>query len=361
MALVTNFGDSIVNFVDVSNPLNPTFVSTVTLPMFAEDIEITKDGRFALVTDGGFSYHVSTIDIQKREVIFAGDFISDDVMSCAVAIGAYNTVVTADYFSGKVNAFLMDATGELTITHSYTYFQRFDGSILSQTLVAAAQQTSAIRPPSLAPGGLYPDTADAAGLAGRVDPGYHMPRFVNVAIAPDGRTVLVTDVSYYNSNDYYPDITEQLYSVAVYQITGPGELALTGVITGMHRATQSIAFSLAGDKAYLAGNGGLDLHYPGNFPPNHLSLVNILGPGQAVLEADEVADYTRYSGSQYFGVDTIAVSNFKAYIGHPTTSGMTPYLLIVNLWDYGVKKMAIPKANSVARIIKQVYIPLLYR
>jgi hypothetical protein len=357
MALVSNFGDMIINFVDVSNPLSPTFVSTVSLPMFAEDIEISKDGRFALVTDGGFAYYISTIDIQKREVITTGNFITDDVASQAVAIGAYNTVVTVNYFDGKVNALLLEANGELTHTHSYTYLQRFDGSILSQTLVAAAQQTSAIRPPGLAPGGLYPDNAEVAGSVGAALQDYHKPRPINVAIAPDGKTVFVMDVSYYNSNDSYPDISEYLYSVVVYEITAPGELTLTDVITGLTRATQSIAFSLAGDKAYLSGNGGIYTLYP----PAHLSVVNILGPGQAELEVDGIIEFARFQGSQLFGVDTIAVTKHKVYLGHPTMSGVTPYLRIVNLWEFSEKRMAIPKTIGVARLIKQVYIPLLYR
>jgi hypothetical protein len=361
-ALVSNFGDSKVFFVDFSNPLEPSVVATITLPMFAEDIDITKDGRFALVTDGGFSPYVATIDVIQRSLVYTANFSTDGVYSYAVAIGAYNTVVTADYFFGRVNALLLDATGQLTVTGEYTYTQNLDGSILSQTNVVAAQQSAAVRP-ILPAGTSYPDTAKANRSVDAPLAGYHTPRPVNVAIAPDAQTVLVCDVANYSNEDGYSGtITKTLYSVGVYQITGPGELSLTGVITNLSRATQSIAFSPSGDKAYLSGNAGPVDPSTHSYPYAQFSVLEILGPGNVRLEANGVVDYPRQQGSQLFGVDTIAIANGKAYLGHPTLSGITPYLRIINLSDYSVKRLDVPMSvGVVARVIKQIYLPLIIR
>ena len=359
-ALVSNFGDSKVFFVDFSNPLEPSVVATITLPMFAEDIDITKDGRFALVTDGSFSTYVATIDVIQRSLVYTANFSTDGVYSYAVAIGAYNTVVTADYFFGRVNALLLDATGQLTVTGEYTYTQNLDGSILSQTPPGALAAVAAH--PRRLTGVAYPDTAKANRSVDAPLAGYHTPRPVNVAIAPDAQTVLVCDVVNYNNADGYSGtITKTLYSVGVYQITGPGELSLTGVITNLSRATQSIAFSPSGDKAYLSGNAGLVDPYTHSYPYAQLSVLDILGPGNVRLEANGVVDYPRQQGSQLFGVDTIAIANGKAYLGHPTLSGITPYLRIINLSDYSVKRLDVPMSVGMARMIKQIYLPLIIR
>jgi len=173
---------------------------------------------------------------------------------------------------------------------------------------------------------------------------------------------LICDVGNYLYSDSYSDVvTQTLYSVGVYKITGPGELSLTGVITDLSRATQSIAFSPTGDKAYLSGNAGLPDLYTKSFPPAQMSVVDILGPGQARLEIDGAADYPRFQGSQLFGVDTIAVANGKAYLGHPTISGITSYLRVINLSDYSVRRLAVPMSAGVAMMIKQIFLPVIFR
>ena len=360
-ALVSNFGDKMVSIVDFRNPYSPTVVATVTLPMYAEDIDITKDGRFALVTDGSFSSFVATIDVIQRSLVYTANFSAEGVDSNAVAIGAYNTVVTAEYFRGRVDAFLLKETGEVTHTKTYTYLQNLDGSILSQTNVVAAQQSAAVRP-ILPAGASYPDTAEAALQLDAPLAGYHTPRPVNVAIAPDAQTVLVCDVANYSNEDGYSGtITKTLYSVGVYQITGPGELSLTGVITNLSRATQSIAFSPSCDKAYLSGNAGPVDPSTHSYPYAQFSVLEILGPGNVRLEANGVVDYPRQQGGQLFGVDTIAIANGKAYLGHPTLSGITPYLRIINLSDYSVKRLDVPMSVGMARMIKQIYLPLIIR
>jgi hypothetical protein len=90
-------------------------------------------------------------------------------------------------------------------------------------------------------------------------------------------------------------------------------------------------------------------------------VLDILGPGNVRLEANGVVDYPRQQGGQLFGVDTIAIANGKAYLGHPTLSGITPYLRIINLSDYSVKRLDVPMSVGMARMIKQIYLPLIIR
>jgi DNA-binding beta-propeller fold protein YncE len=62
-AIVSNFGDSRLYFIDISNGFNPptTLPTSVRTGMFAEDMVVTPDGQYVLVTDGGFSPYISVI------------------------------------------------------------------------------------------------------------------------------------------------------------------------------------------------------------------------------------------------------------------------------------------------------------
>jgi DNA-binding beta-propeller fold protein YncE len=264
-ALVSNFGDREVHFVDVSDPISPSWVSSVTLPIFAEDIAITHDGRFALVTDGMFSSLVASISVVSRTLVYTLDLGIERAQ--AVDIAPNGTVILADYSAGEVHALTIDDSGDLiTPTSSYT-------------------------PTDAGP-----------------------PSPINVAVAPDGETVIVCHV--------FSD------SVGIYQVTGPGKLAYRRLVTGVTTGTQSVAFNAAGDKAYVVANGV--------YTPARISVLDIKGPGDVSLHAAEVASLFSEGTSQLFGVDVIAVVGGKAYVGNPTLPGATPYLAVVELADYGV-------------------------
>ena len=68
-ALISTFGDSRVHMVDLKDPTNPVLMGSLDLPFFAEDIAITKNGKLALVTDGGFSPQVAFIDLKTFTLI----------------------------------------------------------------------------------------------------------------------------------------------------------------------------------------------------------------------------------------------------------------------------------------------------
>jgi len=350
-ALISNFGDSAVYLVDVSNRISPSVITSVTIPFFAEDIAITHDGQFALVTDGGSSTQIAAISLISRTLAYTVELGTPQAQ--AVDVAPDGTVVVADYSNGSVHSLFPDSSGQLTVTGSYSYTIRPDGTVTTTD----HWQGSMPMVPSGAPRSFIGTTGDSGpiGDSGSLNvqpasPAAYLSRPVNVAIAPDGQTVIVCDVAAYDPP------TDTLFAVGVYRITSPGVLTLTGVITGLTRATQSVAFSATGDKAYLSQNGG---QRKGN-QYNHLAVLDITAPGVVSLNRDAAADYPRLTSSQLFGVDTIVVANGKAYVGYPTVSGASYDLRVVDLDDYGVRSLSMPGIPVGVAVIPvhKVYLPL---
>ena len=289
-ALISNFGDSTVYIVDVADPIHPSFIATVTVPMFAEDIDISPDGKYALVTDGGFSSMVASIDILSATLVYTAHLGTDQAQ--AVAIAPDGTVIVADYWYGAVHTLLLDEMGAV-ITTGNTYTYTFPGYAITDTS--------------------------------------NIPRPVNLGLAPDGQTIIVCDAT--------------TSTIGVYQILSPGVLTFTGVVTGLQRTLpisltygpgiQSVAFNAIGDKAYVVMNS---MSYSDTEYMDRLAVLNIDGPGQVSLEAGGVISIPHHSSAQLFGVDTLAVAGNKVFMGYPSLS--TPdektNLAVVDLTDYSV-------------------------
>lgn len=305
-ALISNFGDKTIFFVNVSNPIAPSVVTSATLPFFAEDIAITHDSKFALVTDGGFSPNVASIDINAGTVITAMNI--SPLNANAVDVAPDGTVVMVSYVDKQLYSTRIDESGYLSPAIPYTY---------------------------TIPGG--------------------EGRPVNVAIAPDGLTVIVCEVA--PSHD---PLSSPVSSAATYKITAPGVLSYTGVITPLHRSIQSVAFSPAGDKAYLSGNGGSEAK--GEF--DSISVLNITGPGLVSLDTDGAFSLPRFSNGQLFGVDTIAVAGGKAYVGYPSQNVITgtKSLAVVDLHAGSVVTLTVNSQSLptgvAAMPASKIYLPL---
>jgi hypothetical protein len=324
-ALISNFGDSVVFLVDITNPISPSLITSVTLPFFAEDIAVSPDGKYALVTDGGFSTRVAAINTLSATLVYTADL--GDTQAQAVAIAPDGTVLLADYWNQAVHSIrLDDMLGGITSTHTYT---------------------------APYPGVALTDTAN-------------LPRPVNVGVAPDGQTVIVCSAI--------------SGTVDIFRIVSPGVLTFTGVITGLegtfpekndnfNPGVQSVAFNAAGNKAYAVVNGYRKNDITGTNPGDRLAVLNITGPGQVSLEAGGVLTLPHKTSSQYFGVDTVAVAGNKVYLGYPTgsTSDDPTSLAIVDLTDYSVTStMVLSKAVSlptgVAAVIPyQSFLPLVFK
>jgi uncharacterized repeat protein (TIGR01451 family) len=340
-ALFSNFGDATVFLVDMTNPITPSLITSVTIPFFAEDMDVSADGRYALVTDGGFSSAVAVIDIPAATLVYTGSLmpgatpveqlsalkpapettegekfsasfpqmspegVIDGAQAQAVEIAPNGTVIVADYWNGAVHTLLLDEQGRLNAINTYTYTH---------------------------PGWPITDTEYAL-------------RPVNLGLSPDGQTLIVCNTT--------------TTTVGIYRLVSPGVLSFTGVITGLegafnyyiapgtvaHGAVQSVAFNAAGDKAYALVNGlvtvGTTITNP-YVDVQKIGVLNITGPGQVSLEAGGVVTLPHHGSSQLFGVDVIAIAGNKAYVGYPTLSGAADpetgetTLAVVDLTDYSV-------------------------
>ena len=188
-ALVSNFGDSKVLRIDLSDPTNPRLTGAlrtqwntgvidpdtgkpIIYSFFAEDIAVSRDGSFAIVTDGGFSPYLAFIDLATFKVkkiqktVFPNPRFPDDrskdrtysAQSVAITPDG-RTVLFVDYFSGAVNWGLVNATKDgLTSVHSILLCSKLDAA----------------------------DPKQCDGTFARP---------VNVTIAPDGETALVANAS----------------------------------------------------------------------------------------------------------------------------------------------------------------------
>jgi DNA-binding beta-propeller fold protein YncE len=329
-AAITNFGDSAVFLIDISNPIAPSLITSVTTPMFAEDMAVTADGKYILVTDGGFSPIIVTIDIASATIksIYTETVGSDVIVYAnAVDISPAGTVVVADYFQGRLHTLLMDSEGKLTYANSYTV--------------------------------TYP-TAEG------FDPNIALGRPVNVAIAPDQQTVLVC-----NANTS---------TMPIYQIIAPGVLTITDLVTDVHgtfpdgaektsAGSQSVAFNEEGTIAYVHVNSVGYTIGATDFNTGTLGVLSITGPGKAVRLPASGLLLPPSGSSQLFGVDTMVVANNKLYIGYPTVSGAPDpsSVTVVDLTDYSIVEILklpvefyIPTGMA-AIPIQKLFLPQVYK
>lgn len=316
-ALISNGGDRAVFFVDVSDPIHPSLITSVTIPFFAEDIDISPDGKYALVTDAAPSSRIASINILSATLVYTADLGSAQAQ--AVEIAPDGTVIVAGYLNRAVHTLLLDQMGVLTYANTYTY--------------------------------TYPGYAitDTNGL----------PYPINIGLAPDGQTIIVCSTS--------------TSTIGVYRIVAPGVLTFTGVVTGLHGTfpidanfkpgVQSVAFNAAGSKAYAVVNRYI---YSATVYQDRLAVLNIAGPGQVSLEAGGVVTVPHTTSSLFFGVDTVAVAGNKVYLGYPTslTDDDPTNLAIVDLTDYSVtttlvlSKAVFLPAGVAAIPLRQVHLPL---
>ncbi|MBE0570826.1 MAG: hypothetical protein IH618_04705, partial [Ignavibacteriaceae bacterium] len=112
-ALISNFLEQSVYFVDVTNANNPSAIGSVNVGFAAEDIALTEDGAFAVVTDGGSSSPVVVIDVATQSIIQT--LVISPRYAQAVTIAPNGTVLLADYFNSQLHVLTMNlSTGILT-------------------------------------------------------------------------------------------------------------------------------------------------------------------------------------------------------------------------------------------------------
>ena len=326
-AVVSNFGMQIVYFLDISNPDSPTVLGNVPITydtgevdkegkpivysFFAEDMALTPDGRYLLVTDGGFSPYMALINVRTRTLKTIWHLTTPGVdeegkpidigyyaNSCSVA-GDGRTVLLADYFGRQVHTFLMDPdAGTIEYRQSFDTYNK--------------------------------EGTDFVGLS-----------LVNIVLSPDGRTAVAV------GPPLEPGSTIEDYKSSsspwVYRVNAPGRVVFKGKVElpKLARGAQSGAFSRDGSKFYMGvteyRNPAELLDEEGKITkivPNYVIYVFRVTPeGNLIDTGARVQLATARGTSQLFGVDTMEVDpeNRYLFVSNPTVSGGARLVSVVDL------------------------------
>lgn len=244
-AIVSNFFDARLYFLDISGGFNtePTILGFVWINMFAEDMAITPDDKYVLVTDGGQASNIAIVDVPNRAFVRIKGLGEAGVQSIVIAPDGRN-VYAADFWGAYIYRLTLDAEG----------YMKFE-------------QTVDVLP--------------------------HWP--TNLAISPDGRTLFVVDAFHLKSpvfsiNDRGGLILEEyvrmparngqscIFSsdgtkaylqtnelirgrqVHILDVTGPGQVSPSGVSISLHRrgdgggffGVDTLAIDPSGNYLYVA-------------------------------------------------------------------------------------------------------------
>ncbi len=327
LALISNFGDSKIFFVDLSSGA-PVVSGMAKIDFFAEDIAIDPTNEWALVSDGYIEPgRIAVIHIPTRTWVPAGvdpvthkpfsyslpDPVIDDEdapfylgyhrYATSVDIAADGrTVIVGDYFSMAIHILLFDpATGALSVQQSLTLWK-------------------------------YGTDENAPFIFGY--------RPVNVAISPDGRTVF-SAVPYRSSPYLYgqdpdPAAFYEGCNIAVLEIDQPGHVVRHPDVIMPFEASggQSIVFSPDGKKAFYETFNGDKYHdFTGTwFRGQEIQVISVTGVGQAHYSRTIPTPSWRGTNA-LFGVDTMAITpdgNFL-YVTNPVMAGASPIIDVIDI------------------------------
>ncbi|MHB2155103.1 VWA domain-containing protein [Calditrichota bacterium GD2] len=119
-ALVSNFGENKIYFIDIVDLANPVIKGSVDIGFSAEDIAIAPSGKYAIVTDGGSSTYVASIEISSMTLVTKFDLSPNHAQAVAIAPDGQNVLI-ADYDNSQIIPLLLDPnTGDLQLGNSGT-------------------------------------------------------------------------------------------------------------------------------------------------------------------------------------------------------------------------------------------------
>jgi DNA-binding beta-propeller fold protein YncE len=112
--VVSNFGDSKIFFISIDNIFGePTVVKALRIGFFAEDMAITPDGKYLLVTDGGFSPRVAVIDMSCYNFLKSNNLGTNRYANAVDITPDSKTAVFVDYFQGRAYSYSLQNDGSL--------------------------------------------------------------------------------------------------------------------------------------------------------------------------------------------------------------------------------------------------------
>jgi YVTN family beta-propeller protein len=134
---------------------------------------------------------------------------------------------------------------------------------------------------------------------------------VNISISPDGRTVIVP-LAYASG------------CIVLYFDT-EGNLFYKGVTSLPSRAGQSVVFSKDGTKAYFLSNS--------QNKGTRVNILNVTGVGKVSASDISIKIWPRRGTSQFFGIETIALSPSEnyLYVTNPSSSDAINDVAVIDL------------------------------
>jgi len=279
-AVVSNFGDSKIFFIDISGGFNsvPVFQGKAFSSMFAEDLTITPDDKYALITDGGFSPRIVVVDMATHETVLIKNLGSRYAQSVDITPDGKHVLVS-DYFSRRIHSYDFDGEN-VTLTYRQSRITYQGGP-------------------------------------------------VNTAISPDGRTVLVM----------CPDSGG---IIPVFYIDSNGDLCEKDGLDVPTKNFQSAVFNSDGSKAYALSNNTngtyvleLNVLAPGQVTLGNVKQLPAARGTSQLFGVDTIA--VDPSGSYLF-VSNPTLSRAKAYLTVLSTATLEPvYVLETFGFCTGVK------------------------
>ncbi len=257
-------------FIDLSNSNNPVISGELTLSLSPEDIAISPNNRYALITNGSNSSTlICSVHIPSRTLVQELDV--DPVLPSSVAIAPDGrTVITADYFEGFADVFELDPkTGLLTYKYEIDIFP-------------------------------------------------YAP--LNVTISPKGDTVLLS-CGWMEPLDLNADLIYGPAGPYVLQIRGVANVIDKGPVgmpdsEDLYISGQSIKFGLFGNKAYYLTNLIIEEAHDSFRFPASIRVFDINGPGN-VIDSGTTINLTNNGPLPFgepIGLNTLALSPNGKYL-----------------------------------------------
>lgn len=271
-ALVSSVSTDRVYRVDISNPGAPVLAGAVAVSFAAEDIEVSPDGTFCVVTDA--NDRVATIELATFTLV--GEHTMTTGTARAVAIAPDNlTVIFCDTYANQVIPGIINpATGAIVeLAGLGTGMWPVNVTIGTDNTVIVANDDGSFAVDIMLVGAL-PGVVTATGVVGWLPGGQ-----ATVAFSPAGTEAYVL------STLLSPDRFSWL------NVAGPGTVALGGTnvaalasdVTGAYFGVDSLAVTIDGRFAVATNAASTGAPYAG------FSLVNLVGgtfPVAAVASTD---------------------------------------------------------------------------
>ena len=244
-AIVSNFDGRIIYFIDLTGPA-PVELGSVLIPSSAtaEDLALSPDGRWVLVTDGGGAERVTSIDVLNRERVQTQPVPGAQ----AVAVAADGeTVIVIDTDRDQVHVLRLNPEDGTLI---YAGQRLRTGDVPINVTISPNGRTALVA-------NFWDDTVtvlriDGPGDVVRIGELRYLPGGQqSIAFSPDGGKAYVVSID--------PDPDE----FSVLNINGPGDVTDSGVRIDLDTSAPSgfygvdcLAVSPDGSKAYVGNPGG---------------------------------------------------------------------------------------------------------